>query len=53
MFGDGYSEALSRLVSVIGAIVLALTVVGAAVGPAAVAQAAPTSPGFTCDAMLA
>ena len=53
MFGYGYSKALSRLVSIIGAIVLALTVVGAAVGPAAVAQAAPASPGFTSDALLA
>ena len=53
MFGYGYSGALSRLVSVIGAVVLALTIVGAAVGPAAVAQATPTSSGTACETVLA
>lgn len=53
MFGYGHSHALSRLVSVIGAVVVAFTVIGAAIGPAAVAQAAPAAPAFTCDAMLA
>lgn len=53
MFGYGYSQALSRLVSVIGAVVLALAVVGAAVGPAAAAQVAPASPGFACAVALA
>lgn len=52
MFRYGYSEALNRLVSVIAAVVLALTIVGA-VEAAEASQAASTPSGFICSATLA
>lgn len=53
MFRNFYPEALSRLVSLVGAVVLASTFIGAAIGAAEVPAAAATASHLSCIPVLA